>query len=189
MSLKKQIPLLACRQGVSIIEFAIIAPVLLLFLIGFMELSLMLFTYAILEGATNVGSRIGKTGYTESGITREQYIRSEVERLSAGFLDHNKLNVSILAYDSFGNVGRPESYFDANGNGQYDENETFIDSNGNGKWDADRGASSAGGGQDVVLYRVSYPWDVFTPLMRGILGDKSGTVTISSIATVRNEKF
>jgi Flp pilus assembly protein TadG len=177
------------RTGSAIIEFAIIAPILFLFLIGFTELALIFFTNAVLEGATNIGSRIGRTGYTAGGVVREDYIRSEIQRLSGGYLDTSLLNISILSYDNFGNVGRPEDFIDANGNGTYDPGESFTDVNGNSQWDADRGITGAGVRGAVVLYRVTYPWELFTPLMRDLIGDPNGILNITAVATVRNERF
>jgi Flp pilus assembly protein TadG len=173
--------------GASLIEFAIVAPVLFLFLIGFIEFAMIAFTNSVLEGATNIGSRIGRTGFTE-GIAREDYIRNEIQRLSGGFLDVNRIDINILAYDSFANIGREEEYIDANGNGQWDAGETYTDTNGNGQWDADRGIAGAGGRNAVVLYRVTYPWELFTPIMSGIIGNQ-GVYEITAVATVRNERF
>lgn len=178
-----------CRSGATIIEFAIVAPVLFLFLVGFIELGLIFFTTSVLEGATNIGSRIGKTGYTDAGVAREDFIRSEIVRLSGGFLDPAQLDISILSYSNFDTIGQEEHYDDANGNGQHDPGETFTDVNGNGQWDRDQGAANAGGRGAVVLYRVSYPWHVFTPLMRSFIADGSGILMINAIASVKNEQF
>ncbi|MCE2926711.1 MAG: pilus assembly protein [Rickettsiales bacterium] len=176
-----------CKSGASIIEFAIVAPVLMLFLVGFIELGLMYFTSTVLEGATNVSSRVGKTGFAPTGTSREDYIRSEVERLSGGYLTPDMIQIEALSYNAFSAVGQPEpctTFVDPppciNG---------FTDVNGNGQWDADQGSAGPGGMGQIVLYKVSYPWPIFTPLMANIIGGNSGTYTISAIATVKNERF
>lgn len=173
--------------GNTIIEFAVIAPMLFLLLAGIIELGLILFTTSALEGATNVGARIGKTGFTTGGLSREDYIRSQVKRLTGGFLDYSKLNIAILSYNSFNTIGQPEPCIvppTAPCPGAAGVN--FVDVNGNGAWDQDQGRASAGGTGSVVLYRTTYPWKLFTPIMSGLLGT-SGIFTITAVAAVRNE--
>jgi hypothetical protein len=177
------------RSGAAIIEFAIVAPVLFLFLIGILETGLIFFTSSVLEGATNIGARIGKTGFS-AGMTREAYIRSEVQRLSGGFLDPANLTITMLAYDSFTHIGQPEPCIlppQPPCPGTAGVN--FIDTNHNGQWDEDQGRTDAGQHGEIVLYRVNYPWALFTPLMSAIMGDPTGHINITSIATVRNERF
>jgi Flp pilus assembly pilin Flp len=176
------------REGSTVIEFAIIAPLLFLLLVGTVETGLVLFANSVLEGATSVGSRIGKSGFTVAGQTREQYIRSKVVQLSGGIIRPNLLTVTTLSYKSFDNIGKPEPCLTASPcNGVPGVN--FVDVNGNGTWDQDMGKSNAGGSGDVVLYRASYPWSLFTPLMKRIMGDSNGKITITAVAITRNEAF
>jgi hypothetical protein len=177
------------QDGVAIIEFAIVGPALFLLLIGFIEFGLIFFVNSVLEGATNVGSRIGKTGFTTANTSREDYIRSQVVSLSGGFLDANSIQISILSYNSFANIGQPEPCISpptAPCPGTPGVN--FSDINGNGVFDIDQGATNAGGAGAVVLYTVTYPWRIFTPLMSGIIGT-GGIYNISAVAAVRNEQF
>jgi Flp pilus assembly protein TadG len=177
------------NEGAAIIEFAIVGPALFLVLTGIIELGLILFTNSVMEGATNVGSRLGKTGFTTGGMSREDYIRSEILRLSGGYLTPSSLNISILSYNSFSNIGQPEPCIvppTAPCPGIPGVN--FVDINGNTTWDQDQGSTSAGGSGSVVLYRVTYPWRLFTPLMSGLLGT-GGIYTITAVAAVRNEQF
>lgn len=175
------------NQGTTIIEFAVIAPLLFLLLAGIMELGLIMFTNSALEGATNIGSRIGKTGFTTGGQSRENYIRNEIRRLTGGFLNPAQLDISILSYSSFSNIGQPEPCIlppTAPCPGAAGIN--FVDVNGNGMFDQDQGRTSAGGSGSVVLYRTSYPWRLFTPIMSTLLGT-DGVYTITAVAAVRNE--
>ncbi len=175
-------------EGATIIEFAVIAPVLFLMLMGILEMGLILFTTSAMEGATNVGSRIGKTGFTTGGLSRENYIRAQIQKLTGGFLNPALLDISILSYSSFSNVGKPEPCIAppvAPCPGVAGVN--FVDVNGNGTWDQDQGAASAGGSGSIVLYRVTYPWHLFTPVMASLLGT-GGVYTITAVSAVRNEQ-
>lgn len=188
MLLKKK-AFLKDATGATIIEFAIVAPMLFLILAGIIELGLILFTTSAIEGATNVGARIGKTGFSSGALSREDYIRNEVVRLTGGFLNTAQLNISILSYSSFSNIGQPEPCISpptAPCTGVAGVN--FVDINGNAQWDADQGSASAGGSGSIVLYRVTYPWRLFTPIMSSLLGT-AGVFDITATAAVRNEQF
>jgi Flp pilus assembly protein TadG len=168
------------------VEFAFVAPVMLLFVIGIVEVAMVLFTWALLEGGVREAARYGITGYTLAGQTREQLMRAIVGKYTVGMVDMSKVTVTSLTYKSFANIGQPEPFNDANHNGTRDAGETYTDVNGNGKWDADMGASGAGGPGDVVVYTVSYNW----PLMTGYLAQQMGLyIPLSASYAVRNEPW
>lgn len=176
------------QHGNVALEFAMLAPVLFLLMMAIIEFGLILVVNIALEGATNIGSRLGKTGYTENNLTREAYIRQEITRFSGGFIKPANLVIEVLSYSDFDKIGQPEPCITPSPcSGQPGVN--FTDVNGNGRWDQDMGAASAGGGGQVALYRVRYPWRVATPGLATVLGAQNGIYTITSVATVRNEPF
>jgi hypothetical protein len=176
------------RDGITTVEFAIVLPALLLIIFGTLELSIIFFAYSVLEGATMTGSRIGRTGYF-SGEDRENYIRSEVQRLSGGILDSSRLNIEILSYRSFSDVEQPERC--SNGDTCPCDG-SFNDINGDGQCSTDQGISdSAGERASIVLYRVTYRWQVLTPFLGAIISDPNtpGEKSITAKETVKNERF
>lgn len=183
--------LAACQRGAAAIEFAIVAWGLLFMITAILELGLIFFTSSVLEGSTNVGSRIGKTGFAPDGTEREAHIRSEVERLSSGFLNPADIQLTILSYNSFGEVGQPEDCLTANCNAPGAvAGVDYVDANGDGAYSLDRGVAGVGGNGQIVLYQVTYPWHVFTPYLATLLGvGETGLLNISAVATVRNEPF
>lgn len=59
-----------CRRGVAAVEFAVVAPVLFLFVLGLIELSRGLMVQSLLGNAARTGVRIGVVdGTTTSQIT------------------------------------------------------------------------------------------------------------------------
>ena len=174
-----------CRDGAVSLEFALIALPLTLVLVGFFEFAVVLFLGTALEGASLDAARFGATGADGGGTSREERVREIVERRTLGLLDSEDLIIETLVYDSFADIGEPEPFTDANGNGVYDEGESFTDVNGNGQWDADMGAAGLGGPGAVVVYDVRYDWPAITPLMAPLLG----TVRLSTSVPVRNEPF
>lgn len=177
--------LAACTAGSPAVEFALILPLLLLFILGSIEMAINLFIGSSIESAVMEASRYGVTG-TEEGVSREDRVREIVGARTYGLLDMDEVSIETLVYESFADVGQPEPFTDQDDNGVYAPGEPFVDVNGNGEWDEDMGAAGLGGPSDVVVYRLTYAWGVLMPLMRGILGES--VTHVSSIA-VRNEPF
>jgi hypothetical protein len=175
----------SCDRGATAIEFALILPALLLFIVGSIEAAIILFIGSSIESAVLEASRYGITG-KEFGMSRQDRILQIVADRTYGLLDMDTVDMDTLVYDSFENIGKPEPLTDTNGNGSWDAGESFIDVNGNGVWDEDMGEAGLGGGGAVVVYRLSYPWGVVTPMLQQVLGQS--VTHVSSIA-LKNEPF
>ena len=176
-----------CGRGIAAVEFAIIAPVFLLLLMGIIEFSLIMFTTSMLESATAVSSRLGKTGYSQSGMSREDTILQAIRTQAGSTIDSKKITITSKYYTQFDQIGKGEPWTDTNHNGIADPGE-YTDINGNGKYDADLGTAGYGGANDVVVYTISYPWSVVTPFLRELIGTK-GIFTITTHAVVKNEPY
>ena len=173
-------------QGQAIVEFAFLGPIFIGLLCAIMEFSGIMFVQAILEGSAREASRYGLTGFVQGGVSREDQILAIVEENTYGIVDMDHLEMETLVYENFGDVGEPEPFTDENGNSVWDNDEPFTDINGNGNWDPDMGAAGLGGPGDVVVYRMSYDWDIMIPLFRPFFGD---AITLQSNIAVRNEPF
>ncbi len=174
------------NEGVATLEFAMIAPVLLLLMMGIVEFSLVTFTMSVMEGATSYTARYGKTGYTAAGSTREEQIVANIENRTGGLLDPDNIDISTQVYSAFDNVGDPEPFTDTNNNLTYNVGEPYSDINGNSQWDADMGDAGLGDANDVVVYTVSYPWNLMTPIIGAIIGS---TFNITVRTVVKNEPY
>lgn len=177
------------ESGTVTIELALIAPVFFMLMFGIIEYSLVMFGTAVLESATSNTARMGKTGYTEEGVTRQDMLYEMVRTKAGGLLDAEKLEITTQVYGGFSDVREPEPYNDQNGNGTYESSEPYTDINGNGQWDSDMGAAGLGGAGEVVVYTVRYPWSVITPGIRQILGNDDGNFIMQSSIVVRNEPY
>lgn len=174
-----------CDRGATAIEFAFLAPVFVLMLMAIIEFSLIMFTSAVMESATNNTARLGKTGYVAAGSTRTEQIIANIKARTSGLLDPNKITITTQVYSGFPQVGQPEPCITQSPcSGAAGVN--FQDINGNGTWDADMGAVGQGNAGDVVVYVANYPWPIFTPVIRTLVGN---TFTISSRTVVKNEPF
>lgn len=183
---RKLTPLRSDKQGVVAIEFALLAIPFFLIFMGILEFSIMMAATAVLEGATEIGSRINRSQYDDNGINgdggRVAYIKSEIKRLSAGLLDADPI-VEVRAYSTFSNIGQPEPCLTAQcGAGQAGVD--YQDVNENGKWDEDQGRASEGGAGDVVVYTVRYPWTFALNFVSHAFG---GPLQLEASAVTRNE--
>jgi hypothetical protein len=150
------------RKGVTAVEFAMIAPVLFLMLIGIVETSLMLLAQHIIENATYNASRLSKTGYRDTGKTQIETVMDVLNR-ELGSLNP-LINVARLSFNStvYGTLTQIDHEEDGNG---------------------------LGTAEQIVVFTISYPWQVFTPMMGSIIGDENGIVNLSSRIVVKNEPY
>ncbi len=176
------------ESGVTAIEFAVVAPVMCILVMGIIEFAIIMMVYNVMEGATATSARTGKTGYVTGGETRQQTILDQITNRAGTLLNPLKLTVTTKYYKQYDQINDPEPYVDANHNGTYDAGESYTDINGNGHWDADMGQSGYGSAGDIVVYTVSYPWAISTPLVSSFIGS-GGIFTITTHAVVKNEPY
>lgn len=176
------------ESGATAIEFAVIIPVLALLLFGIFEFTAIMLVSNIMESATSISSRLGKTGYSDASLSREETILASVEARAGVLIDPAKLTVTSKFYEQFDQIGDAEPWSDANGNGIAEVGE-YTDINGNAQYDTDMGLSGYGNAEDIVVYTVHYPWAVMTPILRELIGDAQGNFPLSAHAVVKNEPY
>jgi Flp pilus assembly pilin Flp len=176
--------LAADETGATIVEFAIVAPVFLVLLLGIFDFGHGIYAQAVLQGAVN---QAGRNSGLESGADQLAEIDESIRAQVRNIVPQGAILTSRRNYQSFNDVNKPEDFVDANGNGVYDAGECFTDVNGNGVWDADRSLEGLGGADDVVLYTASLEYDRIVPLYQFIGGDRRRTIAASTI--LRNQPF
>lgn len=145
------------RRGVTVVEFAMILPVMLAMIMGLGELMYQAYAQSILEGAIQKAGRdSGIQGGADNAAAIDQSVLTMVKVISSGakFASApDRKNYATFA------AAKPEPFTDTNGNGVRDAKECFDDINGNGSYDTDPGVSGQGGANDVTLYtvKVTYP--------------------------------
>lgn len=182
------IPRVSNVSGATAVEFAMVAPVLMLLLTGIVECGLVLAADIVLKNATSDASRTGRTGFTALDSTQDATVRRMIRNEAGVLMDADRITIESTAYSGFDTLKKPEPFIDANKNGKRDDGENFTDVNGNGVYDLDQGRSGYGGTNEVVLYTVSYPWRFFTPLIGRMVGT-DGVLTLTATAVVQNEPY
>jgi Flp pilus assembly protein TadG len=156
------------RRGIVALEFALIAGPLFLMLLGLVELCLMEGAQQLLESAAYNTSRLAKTGYVAPGQTQAQTVNQIlVTELSSygSLINTTKVTMAEADYSSFSTVS------------------------GGG------GTSGLGSAGAIVAYTVTYPWQVFTPMMCAAFGSACQStpngfiVNLTSTIVVKNEPY
>jgi Flp pilus assembly protein TadG len=177
------------ERGNALVEWGLVAPVMLLLIMVIIEVSMITFINNAVEGGLKEATRWGITGQSApTGLTKEQYIASVVKEHTYGLVSDGDITISTKVYPSFSDVGKGEPFTDSNANNKYDAGEPYTDINKNGKWDDDMGVNSVGKGGDIVAYTVDYKWTVMTPLLIPF-ATKDGKFDYSATVVVRNEPY
>lgn len=174
----------ADTQGAAAVEFALVAPVLLLTLMGIFDLGYNMYTDTLLQGAVQKAAR---DSTIEGSAGNAAVLDGKVTGMVHQIAPKATFQFERRAYTSFDDVSEPEDYNDLDGSGSCDNNEPFEDANGNGVWDADRGMNGFGSARDAVLYTVTITYPRPFPVA-GLLG-QSSTFSMKAATVLRNQPF
>ncbi len=176
------------NKGSVALEFAMVAPVFFLLLMGTIEVGVMFFAQSALQNAVNDAARLVRTGQsacftTNAGscvpMTADQFRTQVCNEVSA--LLHN------CAVDASGNS---DLQFDVTA---YPSGFTGVTNSSplsSGKNLPTLTVFNTGNACDVVLVRAFYRWPVFTPVLGMLLANMSGNNhLLATAAAFRNEPY
>lgn len=176
--------LLDDETGVTVVEFALISPVLLIMLMGLYDVGYQLYAGAVLQGAIQKAGRDSTIeGAASTTAAIDQIVSDQVKRV----VPNATMSFTRKSYATFSTVGKPEDWTDTNANGTCDNNEPYEDVNGNKAWDSDRGKTGQGGAKDAVVYTVTVTYP--RPLAIGGLLGFSNNVTLKTETVLRNQPY
>lgn len=171
-------------RGVAAVEFALVAPALLLTIMGIFDLGYNIYANTMVQGAIQQAAR---DSTIEGADARLAQIDTTVADAVRGVVPNAKISFSRRAYANFTDVARAEDFTDSDDSGSCDNGEPFEDANRNDKWDADRGSTGQGGARDAVLYSVTVTYPRGFPMARMI--GLPETVTTDAITVLRNQPY
>jgi Flp pilus assembly protein TadG len=172
------------QRGATMVEFAMVAPVLLMTMLGIFDMGHNIYTAILLEGSIQEAARDSSI---EGAAGRESAIDAAVTTAVLRIAPKARLSFSRKAYTNFTDVGEPEDYTDVDRNGMCDNGDPFEDANGNERWDADRAIVGFGGARDAVLYTVSVRYPRAFPIGNMIGLDPE--VSSQATTVLRNQPF
>ncbi len=169
------------EKGSAAIEFAMVAPVFFVLLMGIFEAAIMFFSQAALQNAMVDMGRYIRTGqincHTTSGgncvkMTQAQFRTEMCAKITPLIACNANLLIDVQAYSSYGGT---------NFNTPLNADKTLNSSLNN---------YITGNACDVVLARTFYTWPVVTPVLSWFLVNMAGNKHLLTAATAfRNEPY
>lgn len=171
------------QRGVTAVEFALLAPVLMVLIMGAIEMGTMMFAKAQLDGVMRRAARMAVTGDVVANGGNGEKIDDYV-KASAPIVGNAKVDIEKEFYDRFDQVRQPEKKDTSSTTPPY----CFEDVNGNQRWDVNPSRTGLGGADDIINYRVTVKYPALFPLVTNMV-TKNPWVELSSQTTLRNEPF
>jgi Flp pilus assembly protein TadG len=171
------------NKGSAAVEFAMVAPIFFLLLMGTIEAGIMFFAQSALQNAVNDTARLVRTGQTPCFTTSAGVCQPMT---SAQFQTQLCSEVSTLLQDC------------TTGGLQFDVNAYpagFGGATNSSPLDASKNlptltAFNVGNPCDVVLVRAFYKWPVFTPMLNYFMANMAGNYhLLATAAAFRNEPY
>jgi Flp pilus assembly protein TadG len=180
------------QRGATVVEFAIVAPVMGMVLLGAFDVSHTLYMRGVLQGIVQKVARdstLEDSADTSVQTTLDDRVKAQVKALA------NNATVTITRrfYRTFSqaSAAKAETFTDsASGiykNGTCDHGEPYEDANRNGTWDKDGGDAGQGGAKDAVLYTVEVSYPRFFPIYKFIGGSTTTKITGSTV--LKNQPY
>lgn len=176
------------ERGATVIEFAIVAPVFVLFLMGAFDVAHTLYVKTALEGIVQKAARDASLE-TGTAATVQQALDDEVTQQIAALVNNKPPVFKRRFYRTFAEAAdaTPEDWDDTNKNGTCDKGERYEDANLNGNWDADGGDAGQGGAKDATVYTVTLTYRSLFPLYKFIRGTSDHVVSAETV--LRNQPY
>lgn len=154
------------NDGVTAVEFGLLAVPFFFLILGIIEVSLFYASGVILEGAAMSASRVIRTGQAQiSGDPQNAFEQVMCDQVGV-LVNCDRIVYEVINLgDSFTAASLATPGFDGDGN---------LVSAG----------FDAGSSRDVVLVRLAYRHEFFSPLLGPFLGDETGTNSSLHLSTV-----
>ena len=179
------------RRGATAIEFALVAPLLIMAIMGGLDLGYEAYVRSVLQGALNDVSRAGSLEGPDlncAGTTTEAQIICAVKKQSDTVARNATYDFNINSFYEFSGVGRGEKLVtDYNHNGRYEPGDCFQDLNNNQMFDSVAGRTGIGGADDVVFYDVTVTMPRMLPVA-SLLG-WSSEYDVRATTAIRNQPY
>lgn len=157
-------------RGAAAVEFALVAAPFLFTMFGLLEVALIFFGSSALESGVQQAARTIRTGELQNSGGGVGQFRSRLCAQAVGLIECGaKLNVDVRTYPTFA---------EADLTPPVTEDGAPIP-----------GEFNPGGREDIVVVRVYYVWNVYTPFLGAVLGNigSSNSRLLLSTAAFRNE--
>lgn len=160
------------NEGVTAVEFSLLALPLVVMVIGTIEIALMFTTQSLLDASTSVAARLIRTGQIQQAGGTEEAFRDALCEFAEILIPCDNIQFQVQDMGDFATAeDAPPPAFDEEGNLE------------------DQGFSP-GDINSVVLIRVAYKYSIITPLMQPVLTNRAdGSRMMLSTIIMQNEPY
>lgn len=169
------------QKGSAAIEFAVVAPVFFVLLLGTFEAAIIFFSQTALQSAMSDMGRLIRTGQVAcykkdandnclAAMTKDEF-RTELCKRASTLIDCTKLVIGVEAFNDYGGLTRTDP----------------LD---NGKLKSGLDKYEIGTACQVVLARAFYTWKVSAPVLSWFLVNMAdGNRLVTAATAFRNEPY
>ena len=177
-----------CREksGVAAIEFALLAPVIIVTMLGMSDLIYDQYVTSVVWGAVQKAGR-DSTIEGNNSASNMAAIDGKVMATVRIVAPSASFTSTRMSYSDFANVDVPEPFTDTNGDGIRETGECYSDTNGNGRYDTNDGLSGQGGASDVAVYSITVTYPRLFPVQRLLGWSASNTITAQT--ALKNQPY
>jgi Flp pilus assembly pilin Flp len=172
-------------SGATAVEFAVVAPVLFLMIMGLFDVAHTQYTNSLVHGEMQ---RAARQLTLENANSRMQVVDAKVRAQIRQIVPKSAtIEFEKLSHFDFSDIAEPEEVIGGNNDRVCDPGETYLDDNDNGRWDADRGKDGIGGARDAVLYTAIITYPRMFPISGMIGVPKDVRLEVSTV--LRNQPY
>lgn len=179
------------RRGSPAVEFAIVAPVMLMLMMGLGELAFQDYVQAVLTGAVQ---KAGRDSTIQGNAQQTDAIDAPVKTAVKALVPTATFTSVRANYDNYASMaGEPftDSKYPNTSSGTYDgicdHGESYTDVNGNSHYDLDLSASGEGGASDIARYTMTVTYNRIFPIGRWV--GWGNAVTLSATTLLKNQPY
>jgi Flp pilus assembly protein TadG len=173
------------QKGATIVEFAMVLPVLSILLLGTLDLGYRSYATSIVQGSLHDAARMATIGNVPTA-TIENFVTTRLRDFSRDAT----ITTATRSYSDFNGVAVPETITsDTAPVGSYNSGDCYQDFNGNGRYDLDRGRNGVGGSEDVVYFEVTMRYPHIVPIANFLGSNWSNDVVITQNTVLRNQPY
>jgi hypothetical protein len=185
--MKKLKSLKRCEDGTSVTEFGLIAPALIVMLMGTFDAGHAYYVRSVLNGALQEAGRDSSL-QSAADTSQTENIDNKVRQIMQTIAPGAAVTPKRRYYKTFSEAAAAEAEdwtdSDPDGpgpqvpNGKCDLGEPYVDENSNDVWDSDGGNDGQGGAKDIVILQVEVKYDRIFPVYK-LLGFDDEIVIVS----------
>jgi len=161
------------REGVTAIEFSMVALPFFILVFGIMEVGIAMFVNRLVDNSVISAARLIRTGQHADINNTADFKNSICGFMPTFMCDTDRIVLEVESVDTFADAGSTDSLYDDDGNLKEDDDLTY----------------DIGGAGSIVVVKVIYKWPMMTSALNLALDDNGTERNLTSTMVFRNEPW